>query len=98
MRVLTEAAQFKADAKLIEFIEDKLGKLDQFFDQIINAKVQLRLENSGQVKDKIVEVTLNVPGDQLFARSSEKSFESAIDDASKALERQLKKYKAKIKQ
>jgi len=96
MRVLTEAVQFKADAKLLEFIEEKLGKLEKLYDQIINAKVKLRLENSGKVKDKIVEISLNVPGDMLFAKSSSKTFEEATDDTVKALERQLKKFKSKF--
>lgn len=96
MRVLTEAVQFKADAKLLEFIEEKLGKLEKLYDQIINAKVKLRLENSGKVKDKIVEISLNVPGDMLFAKSNSKTFEEATDDTVKALERQLKKFKSKF--
>lgn len=97
MRVLTEAVQFKADIKLIEFIEDKLNKLEQFFDRIIDAKVSLRLENSGKVKDKVVEVRVNVPGDLLFAKATDKTFEAATDEVTQALEKQLKKYKAKIK-
>lgn len=97
MRVRTEAVQFKADIKLIQFIEERLGKLDQFFDRIIDARVSLRLENSGKVKDKIVEVSLNVPGDRLFAKSMDKTFEAAADDVTDALRRQLKKYKAKVK-
>lgn len=95
MKVTTEAIQFKADAKLLDYIEEKLSKLEKLSDQIINAKVKLRLENSGKVKDKIVEVSLNVPGDQLFAKSTSKTFEAAADDVVKALERQIKKFKSK---
>ena len=96
MKVTTEAIQFKADAKLLEFIEEKVGKLEKLSDQIINAKVKLRLENSGKVRDKIVEVSLSVPGEQLFAKSTSKTFETATDDVVKALERQLKKFKSKF--
>ena len=35
MKVRTEAVQFKADQKLVDFIEKKLQKLEQFFDKII---------------------------------------------------------------
>lgn len=93
MRVLTESVQFKADAKLIEFIEQKIGKMDTFFDRIIEARVTLRLENSGQVRDKIAEVMLSVPGDNLFVKESEKTFEAAIDSAVDSLKRQLIRYK-----
>jgi len=97
MRVFTEAVQFKADRKLIEFIEKKVGKMDQYFDRIIEAHVVLKLENSGQVKDKIAEVRLNVPGDIIIAKESSKTFEASIDQAIDALKRQLIKYKEKTK-
>ncbi len=93
MRVLTEAVQFKADTKLIEFIDQKVGKLDTFFDRIIEARVTLRLENSGQVRDKVAEVMLSVPGDNLFVKESDKTFEAAIDEAVDSLKRQLIRYK-----
>jgi len=96
MKVRTEAVQFKADQKLLDFIENKLGKLENYFDRIIDAKVILKLENSGQVKDKISEVKLNVPGISLFAKYSAKTFEEATDKATANLTRQLKKYKDKL--
>lgn len=52
MVVYTEAVQFKVDSKLLDFIEKKLSKVDQFFDRIINARVVLKLENTGQVREK----------------------------------------------
>ncbi|GJM33829.1 MAG: ribosome hibernation promoting factor HPF [Saprospiraceae bacterium] len=97
MRVHTEAVQFKADQKLIDYIQKKLNKMDQYFDRIIEANVTLKLENSGQVKDKIAEVRLTVPGEVLFAKETNKSFEASVDNATDALRRQLMKYKEKIK-
>ena len=58
MKIHTEAVQFKADQKLIDFIEKKLSKLDTFYDRIIETDVTLKLENSGQIKDKIAKVRL----------------------------------------
>ena len=98
MKVYTETNHFSADQKLIEVIEQKLGKLDTFFDRIIEARVNLKLENSGQVKDKIVEVRLSVPGDVLVAKDTERTFEAAIDKAADVLKRQLIKYKEKMRE
>jgi len=97
MRVHTETVQFKADKKLLDFIEKKVAKLDQYFDRIIDANVFLKLENSGQVKDKIAEIKLTVPGETLIAKDSDKTFEVAIDAAVEALRRQLLKYKEKMR-
>jgi len=96
MKIQTEAVQFKADQKLLDFIDERVGKMEQYFDRIVDAQVTLKLENSGQVKDKIAEVSLNVPGDRLFAKSTDKTFEAALDQAADALKRQLMKYKEKI--
>lgn len=97
MKVHTEAVHFTADNKLIEFIEKKLSKLDQYFDRIQEARVSLKLENSGQIKDKKVEVRLSVPGDTLVAKDSGKTFEAATDQAAKALKRQLIRYKERMR-
>lgn len=98
MRVYTESIQFKADQKLLDFIEQKLQKMENYFDQIIEARVVLKLENSGQVRDKIAEVRLNVPGDILIVKETNKTFEASILNAVGTLKRQLDRYKAKLQE
>ncbi|MEO1259057.1 MAG: ribosome-associated translation inhibitor RaiA [Bacteroidota bacterium] len=97
MKVHTESVQFKADKKLVEFINRKVGKLDQYFDRIIHVDVKLRLENAGQVKDKVAEVRLEVPGQRLFAKEVSKTFEKSISEVVENLRRQLTKYKEKLR-
>lgn len=98
MTVRTESVQFKADEKLLAYVEKKLSKLDSFFDRIIDANVKLKLENSGQVRDKVAEVKIQVPGSTLFVSETNKTFEASIDSAADNLKRQLKKYKEKMRQ
>ncbi|MCB9285375.1 MAG: ribosome-associated translation inhibitor RaiA [Lewinellaceae bacterium] len=93
MKIHTESVQFKADSKLLEFIEKKLKKLDTFFDRIIEVNVILRLENAGQVKDKVAEVKVHVPGETLFAKEVHKTFEGAVEGVADTMKRQLQKYK-----
>jgi len=97
MKVRTESVQFKADQKLLDRIEKKMAKLNTFFDRIIDADVKLRLENSGQVRDKVAEVKLAVPGTTLFAKETTKTFETSIDMVIDNLKRQLTRYKEKIR-
>jgi putative sigma-54 modulation protein len=91
--VHTETIHFSADMKLIAFIEKKLQKLEQIFDRILDASVVLKLENTGQIRDKIAEVKINIPGSVIFIKETSKSFEAAIDMAVEALKRQLIRYK-----
>ena len=93
MKVHTQSLHFSADKNLIMFIEKKLGKLTQLFDRIIDADVILKLENSGQIKDKVAEVKITLPGSVLYVKESNKSFEASIDSATSTLKRQLIKYK-----
>lgn len=97
MTIRIESIHFTADQKLIEFIQKKLDKLDQYHDRVIDAHVILKLENSGRVRDKIVEVKLDVPGDLIIATESHKTFEAAIDQVSDVLKRQLIKYKERVR-
>lgn len=97
MKITIEADQFKADNSLTEFIDKKLSKLDTFFDRIIDAHVVMKLENSGQVRDKIIEIMLNIPGDTLFVKESDKTFENAADKGIDNLKRQLIKKKEKLR-
>jgi putative sigma-54 modulation protein len=96
MKVQITAVHFDADQKLIDFIDKKTSKLGQFFDRITDAQVFLKLENSGQVRDKIVELKLMVPGDTLIASDMSKSFEAATDGVVDNMKRQLTKYKERI--
>ena len=96
MSITINNVGFSADRKLKDFIEAKLNKLSKFYNRITNSTVYLKLENSGQVKDKIVEVTVSVPGKVLVSKAEDKSFESAVDECASSLERQLKKYKGKF--
>jgi len=96
MSITINNVGFSADDKLKDFIEAKLNKLSRYYNRITNSTVYLKLENSGQVKDKVVEVTVSVPGKVLISKAEDKSFESAVDECATSLERQLKKYKGKF--
>ncbi len=96
MNTQISARHFAADRKLKEYIERKISKLTKFFDRITNVEVNLALENSGQVKDKIVEIRVSVPGKVIIHRDSGKSFEPAFDKSLKGMKIQLKRYKGKL--
>lgn len=93
MKVTVQSVNFDADIKLIDFIQKKLDKLDQFYDHIIDGEVFLRLENTRDKENKIAEIKLNIPGNDIVVKKQCKSFEEAADLATDVLKRQLKKHK-----
>ncbi|MDO6438604.1 ribosome-associated translation inhibitor RaiA [Cyclobacterium sp. 1_MG-2023] len=96
MKLQMHSIRFVADQKLIDFIQRKADKLDTYFDQIIDGEVFMRLDKNDKSENKIVEIKLNVPGKQFFAKSQNDSFEAAADDSIEALRRQIKKHKEKL--
>ncbi len=97
MNIHITSHHFDADQKLLAYIDSKLSRLGHYFDKIIDTQVFLKLENSGQVRDKIIEVRMNVPGDTLFASESSQSFEAATDLISDNMKRQLIRYKERMR-
>ena len=96
MQIEVRSVKFSADIKLITFIKEKLKKLEQFHDNIIDSEVFLRVDNNNELTNKITEIRMNIPGIELFAKKQCKSFEEATDEAVEALRRQLMKRKGKV--
>ncbi len=92
------SVHFDADRKLIEFIQNRVDKLANYYDKIIDGEVILKVENSHATENKVAEIKLLVPGSDIFAKKQCKSFEEATDTAVEALRRQLKKHKEKLRE
>jgi putative sigma-54 modulation protein len=97
MNIRINAVRFDADSKLEQFIEKKVSKLARYFDDIINAEVFLRLENTPDLENKVVEIKVDIPGSELFARKQSKSFEESTDSVVDALKQQILKHKEKLR-
>ena len=97
MDIKVHSIHFDADVKLIEFINSKLKKLIQFYVDILGAEVFLRLDRAGDLENKVVEIRLNIPGNELFAKKNSKTFEESTDLCVEALRRQIRKHKTKLK-
>lgn len=98
MKVTIQSVHFTADQKLLDFIESKLQKLGSTYDAIIEGEVTLKLDNASNNENKITEIRLHVPGNDLFAKRQCNSFEEAADQVLDALRNQIMKHKEKIRQ
>ena len=96
MKVKISSLHFNADQKLIDFANERVGKLEKFYDKIIDGNITFRVDNADDRINKLAEIKLNIPGKELFAKKQSESFEKAVDEAVEALRRQLKKHKEKL--
>lgn len=97
MKVNVQAVNFNVDKKLVVFIEDKLSKLEKYFDKIVSADVYLRTENTSDKENKTAEIKVHVPGDSFLIKKTCKTFEEAVDSSEQSLERMLVKHKEKVR-
>ena len=97
MNITIQSVKFDADKKLISFTEEKVGKLERFFDGIVAAEVILRVEKPQATMNKLAEIRLDIPGNDLFAKKQDDTFEAAVDQCVDALKTQLKRYKEKVR-
>jgi len=93
MKITVQSIHFNADKGLLEFIQKKADKLDTFYDKIINGEVYLKLENVEDEANKITEIKIQLPGNQLFAKEQCKTFEEATDQAIESIRKQIAKHK-----
>jgi putative sigma-54 modulation protein len=93
------AVHFDADQSLLSFIQQKMDKLDTFYDRITSGEVILKLDKNenNKVHTKLLEVKLYVPGGQMFVKEQGSTFEEATDLAMEALKMQVKRFKDKRK-
>ncbi|CAM3455487.1 ribosome hibernation-promoting factor, HPF/YfiA family [Aequorivita lipolytica] len=97
MKVNVQTPNFAAKDELLVFVEKKLSKLEQFYSKIVFADVFLKVQKTSEKENKIVEVLLSIPGDDVMVKKEARTFEEATDEVVKILERQLKKRKQKEK-
>jgi putative sigma-54 modulation protein len=96
MHVDIQSIHFKADQKLLDFIEQKVQKTQTFLDNVRSADVYLKLEKDQEKENKVIEIKLNLNGNPLFAKEHATTFEAATDLVLDKLVAQVKKHKEKL--
>jgi putative sigma-54 modulation protein len=97
MIVNTQAVNFNANPELLNFVQERMNKLETYFDKVIKSDVFLKVENTTGKENKVFEARVSVPGDSFVVKKQCKSFEEGADSAIASLERQLKKRKEKLR-
>jgi putative sigma-54 modulation protein len=97
MKIRIQSIHFDADSKLLQFIQDKLDKLIHFYDHIIGGEVVLKLDKATDNKNKIVQIIIQIPGNDIMAKEQCRTFEEATDLCVETLSRQIKKHKERVR-
>ena len=96
MEVHFTARKFRARKEVRDDAVKSVRKLAKFYDRILRADVILSYERSAQ-SVKVAEINLHVNGALLAAKEKSEEFGKSIDLAIGKIERQLAKYKTKLR-
>ena len=97
MKVNVHAVNFNVDGKLVGFIQERMDRLEKYYDKIVSSDVFLKVEKTSEKENKIVEIKMLVPGDEFMVKKQCKTFEEALEQSAETLERLLTKRKEKVK-
>lgn len=97
MNIQINDVNFNAEAQLMDFARKKAEKLYGLYEGIVGVEVTYKLENSHEENNKTAEIRIKVPGNDLFAKKTQKSFEEATEASVLALRKQLEKFKDKVR-
>jgi len=97
MKVNVHAVNFTVDKKLVDFVQDRMDKLEKYYDRVVSSDIFMKVEKTSEKENKIVEIKINVPGDDFLVKKQCKSFEEAVEQAAESLERLLVKRKEKLR-
>jgi len=93
MRINITARHFKMRDELRTYTEKEIQRLQKYYDQVIDADVILEWQKI----HRIAEIKMSVYGTVLTAQAQADEMHKAINNAIEKLERQLKKYKDKLR-
>lgn len=91
-----QAKGFTAKQELIDFVKEKTEKLFRLFSRTISCEVVLKIDKSCTGDNKVCDIRLVIPGNDLLADARSNTFEEAAMQAIEALERQIHKRKTTI--
>lgn len=81
------------------YVEEKIGPVQKFFDNIQQADVDVGRRNNHHQKGDVyyAEVTLHMPGQRVYVQKDADDLYKAIDEVKKDLKVELEKIKGKMR-
>jgi putative sigma-54 modulation protein len=95
MDIIIQSLGFTAGAGLEDFVREKLGKLEKGDSKIVRANVTLFIGPKSAAENNYCEIRLEIPGNDLFVKRNEDSFEKAVVATVDALQTTLRRTREK---
>ena len=96
MRINIQSPGIKLKPQLNGFVLEKVEKLFNYYSELILIEITLRVINSDTKENKVCEVRLVIPGNDILASTQCKTFEEAVLSVVEIIKVRLKRKKSKI--
>jgi len=97
MQIIIQSPHATPTQELTAFINASVGELSHLHGRIETARVFfLRIEKAKASDNKVFEISLALPGNELFVKKHSDTFEDAVAKAIDALQREIDKMNTKF--
>jgi putative sigma-54 modulation protein len=97
MKIIVSGRNIQLTPAIKQHVVEKLGKLSQHYDFIVDLHVYLSVEKKKSIQDnQRAEVTLHVSGAVLRVSASSSDLYASIDKLAEKVERSLSRHKSKL--
>jgi putative sigma-54 modulation protein len=99
MKIDIKGTNMELTEAIKDYVNEKIGSMEKFFDNIIEARVDVGKTTNHHQKGDVfrAEVNLQVPHTLLRAEAEREDLYMAINEVKDEIQRQLKKYKEKMR-
>ena len=97
MEIKIQSIHFDATEKLQAFIQKKVAKLENSYEDIQKVEVVLKVVKPATAQNKEVNITVTVPGHSVYMEKVSDTFEEGVDLCVDSLKVQLQKIKEKTR-
>lgn len=98
MQIIVKGRNLEVSPSLKNYAEGKIKKLNRYFDTIKEVQIEFSLEKTTNLnKNQRVEVIIKVPKKTIRGEESSSDMYTSVDEVVEKLERQIKKYKEKLR-
>ena len=96
MQINIQSPGIKLNPKLNGFVQEKVEKLFNYYSDLISIDITLRVSNSETKENKVCEIRLVIPGNDILASAQCKTFEEAILSVVETTKNRIKRKKSKV--
>jgi ribosomal subunit interface protein len=96
MNIQIQSPGFTVSPELNVFIHEKVSKLFNHSTEIISISLMLKVANSVNKENKVCEIRVAIPGNDILASAQCSTFEEAVLEIISTIKTRIKRKKSKI--